>query len=104
MGYYTLYTIEIVLGDVDLIVELRNTNTSAEFAFDDNGLPIDTVKWYDHDIDLKQFTEKHPNTLIKLMGNGEETGDLWHSYYFNGKVQYCPVKMTYDEFDPKKLE
>ena len=64
----------------------------------------DTVKWYDHDKDMKEISKKFPELVFELCGEGEESGDIWKKYYKDGKVQVCKAKITFDEFDEKKLK
>ena len=103
MGYYTRHKLEIVGGDNDIIEALRSQSEEASYAIDDNGDTEESCKWYSHEVDLKDFSERVPNVLFKLSGEGEEAGDLWVEYYQDGKMQRCTAKITYDEFDCKKL-
>ncbi len=103
MGYYTRHELTIVEGDNDLIEALRNCSEEASYALAENGDAEESCKWYDHEIDLKAFSSRVPNALFKLTGEGEEAGDLWVEYYKAGKMQRCPAKITYDEFDCNKL-
>lgn len=61
-------------------------------------------KWYEHDTDMLNLSKKFPELLFTLNGHGEETEDMWYSYYYNGKLQHCPAKITYDDFDFEKLK
>lgn len=53
---------------------------------------------------MKAFSEKHPEALFELSGDGEESGDLWKQYWRNGKVQHCSGTIVYDEFDESKMK
>jgi hypothetical protein len=61
-------------------------------------------KWYESDEDMKKISKKYPLTIFVLEGEGEESGDLWKKYFLNGKMQEAKAKITYDEFDEKKLK
>lgn len=100
MGYNTSHKLEIIEGN-DFV-----TNYEKEISeisgyrncFDDS------IKWYDHKDNMCDYSKKHPNTLFKLIGEGEVNGDLWHEYYLNGKVQVCKAVITYPPFDPSQLK
>jgi len=66
--------------------------------------PDNTVKWYDHDEEMLELSKQFPNTVFCLHGEGEESGDLWYCYYKNGKKQYCPAQIVYEEYDETKLQ
>lgn len=64
----------------------------------------DSCKWYTHNEDMIQISEKYKNVLFTLTGIGEEEYDIWRTYYYNGKMQSVPAKVTFDSFDPSKLQ
>lgn len=98
MGYYTEYKLEIINGDesVDYKKEI------GEISGYEN-VESDPIKWYDNVRDMKTLSNKYPDVLFKLNGNGEENGDIWVSYFKNGKCQYCKAEITFAEFDESKL-
>ena len=61
-------------------------------------------KWYEYEGDMKWLSKEFPTVLFTLKGTGEESGDLWVRYFKGGKVQTCQAKITFDEFDEKKLK
>lgn len=63
-----------------------------------------SAKWYDHDRDMCLLSLKFPTVLFELSGSGDESDDLWVAYYHAGKMQYCPGKVVYDEFDCSELK
>ena len=63
-----------------------------------------STKWYEYDENMKTISKKYPETIFILEGEGEESGDIWKRYYLNGKVQVAEAKISYDEFDEKKLK
>ena len=108
MGYYTTHTFEPLTDNEELklkiIDDLRSSNEEAEIAFDDTGGAIDSVKWYDSDNDLKEFSKKYPDVVLSMFCEGEGNGDMYYQYFKDGKMQVCPAKITYDEYDEKELE
>jgi hypothetical protein len=86
-----------------VINELRNFSEGANYAFDEKGSTQDGCKWYDHDDDFLKFSKSFPDWLFILKGEGEESGDVWKKYYLNGKKQEAKAKISFDDFDEKKL-
>jgi hypothetical protein len=104
MGYYTNYELEIVGGHKDVIEEIVLSDEDTFYGIDADGSSIDSVKWYGHEEDFKTVSKKYPELVFKLKGEGEEAGDVWIKYFKNGKMQSCPAKITFDEFDISKLK
>lgn len=99
MGYYTSFSFEVLDGDdgvTDYEQEIKDISGYGSL-FDGS------VKWYDHEGDMRLLSSRHPNTLFKLSGDGEENGDLWIKYYLSGKIQRCKAVITFDPFDLSKL-
>lgn len=61
------------------------------------------IKWYDSIDDLLKVSKAVPEALIQVDGEGEESGDIWRSYYRGGKMQKANVEITYEDFDETKL-
>lgn len=61
------------------------------------------AKWYDWEGDMITMSKTFPEVLFELHGVGDDSEDLWFAYFYQGKVQHCPAKIIYDDFDPKKL-
>lgn len=104
MGYYTQYKLKVIDGDSDLIRQFREENDHANYALDDYGDYREEAKWYDSDDDMKNFTKEHPETLFCMEGKGEESGDIWRQWWKNGKMQYCPAQLVYEEFNVSKMK
>lgn len=119
MGYYTNYNLgayyykndpccsQAITGDLrgDLLnavqkeIDLMN-------VFDDsyNGTEwYVNAKWYDYEEDMCLLSSKFPDVMFELSGCGEEQGDMWISYFYQGKTQHCPAIITYDDLDLKKM-
>ena len=98
MGYYTTHSLEIISGNnyIDYEKEIAEL---ADYTY----LWDESVKWYDHEDHMREYSKKHPDTVFKLIGEGEESGDLWHEYYLNGKMQRTKAKLVFEPFDKSKL-
>ncbi len=94
MGYYTLYSFshlegpeedyENLLKDIDAIVGGNEARTQESVY----------AKWYDHEKDLKALSEKYPDLTFSVDGDGEETLDLWQSFWHAGRSWYETVHFT----------
>jgi Fe-S oxidoreductase len=128
MGYYTFYNLDIykdnrnkkskpdkdIVNDPygeeqwedgdDPIAVLRGFSEEASYAIDENGDGQDSTKWYEHDEDMVRLSKMFPDIVFKLTGEGETPDGLWECYYKNGKIQHCPARIIYDDFDEEKLE
>jgi len=104
MGYYTRHDLEIVKGDNDLIEAFREVSEDATWAINGSGESEDSCKWYRHQDELKNFSLLHPEALFKLSGEGEESGDIWHEYYQDGKMQICKAQIVFADFDVNLLK
>jgi hypothetical protein len=97
MGYYTYFKLNVIEGgdlNIDYQEELEEM---IDYYLDDS------IKWYDHENDMRKFSMKYPNVVFELTGEGEEAGDLWKEYYKNGKMQQCDAVIIYPDFDESKL-
>jgi len=99
MGYYTSFSFQVLDGDDGVTDYEQEITEISGYSY----LFGDTIKWYEHQGDMKTLSSRHPTTLFKLSGDGEENGDLWEEYYLNGKMQRCTAKITFDPYDPTKL-
>lgn len=102
MGYFTNYNLKTEPYKEGLIQELLDEDNA--YGIDENGDCTNSVKWYTHEADLKEFSKKHSTILFILDGEGEENDDLWILYIKNGKSQRCRAIITYEEFDETKLK
>lgn len=104
MGYYTMYSLEVIQGDSKVIEQIWNTEDEISHVIGTNGCPNEQAKWYNYEEDMRRISKKYPNTVFKLRGDGEESGDIWVEYYKNGKCQKAQTTITFEPFDPKKLK
>jgi len=105
MGYETNYSLTIKgdLKGVDVIDDLRDNFGYAAYCIDKNGETKESGKWYGYETDMREFSEKYPELLFCLEGEGESNKDIWKKYYKNGKSQECKAELIFPEFDETKL-
>lgn len=99
MGYATWYEVKVTPGSKEIRQAIIDDDNLA-YAI---GPDSDSCKWYDHEKDMRAFSERFPDVLFELNGEGEESGDIWRKYFRNGKMQKCPARITFDPFDETKL-
>lgn len=105
MGYYTRYTLDIALNNSNTTKEeIKKEIQNVDLPVDTIGIESDSMKWYDHEEDMRDFSKKFPDVLFILEGEGEESSDIWKKYFKNGLMQYIKPKVTFPPFDPKKLK
>lgn len=99
MGYYTSFNLEVIGGksDYDYDQEIQDIS---EYSY----LWEDTVKWYNHEYDMRLFSKNHPDVLFILSGKGEEFDDIWKEYHKNGLMQKTYAEMVFEDFDETKLK
>lgn len=115
MGYYTTYELSVPdPKEAEEFEKMKDVLEVLDTWCPDFGNWLNRLldgddtdaKWYDHDKDMKELTRLVPDVTFMLSGKGEEDGDLWRSYYRNGKMATYKAKITieYDDFDPEDLE
>jgi hypothetical protein len=110
MGYYTNYELVAMRGEVDdnFITELRAlTGYDEFFGYASTGeFYVNDVKWYKYNEHMIEISQRYPNLVFRLRGNGEEAGDIWQTFYKNGKRQHwkLPLDVIYPEYDENLLE
>lgn len=121
MGYETRYRLEVETVKVKKEVKGIDANGQPATVFVEEYIDAEKIqreisdlsgyqylwsdmcKWYDHEKDMRNISRKYKDVLLKLSGEGEESGDLWVKYFKNGKMQTCKARIEYDPFDEKKL-
>lgn len=106
MGYYTKYLVKILNADgspdTSNVWDWLHTNDKELFeTVNHSG---DECKWYEHDNDMRKLSIRFPDSVFILSGEGEESGDVWKKYYMNGSLQEARGIITFDDFDPNKLD
>lgn len=116
MGYITDYTLGIAQNAFDteydeineFIKNEQNKNDDFMYVFDGEDLDHNYEiygegKWYDFHEDMTKLSKAFPEVVFKLSGDGEETDDVWTTYYMGGKSQSAKRTVIVEEFNPNKL-
>lgn len=103
MGYNTLHTLNIIGEGKEHLEDIIRENEDIFYGLQYNGEPTDAVKWYSHEDDMRQVSGQYPGLLFKLVGEGEDAGDMWVEYHRDGKMQRVDAKIIFEEFDESKL-
>lgn len=108
MGYYTFYAIstfeELTETEKNIVVDFFTQKDLIDYVFDSDLGTYGEAKWYEHNEDMLELSKILPHVTFELDGEGEENGDLWRTYYKNGKKQFCPARIEYDDFDADLLK
>lgn len=105
MGYLTNYEIaartvdEKVLEDIKELYEGLFKEDAHIYNGNILAIGSDSVKWYEHDVDLKELSIKHPTVTFVLDGVGEEQGDLWQKIFLGGKMKYLEPEIVWPDED-----
>lgn len=62
----------------------------------------DSMKWYEHESDLKALSKFLPDYIFELRGEGEEAGDVWIKWFYMGRVQGGKAQVILPTLDVKK--
>lgn len=107
MGYVTSYTLtweNAPKGFEKKMAKYIRDHEYMSYAMEEDGTTADSCKWYECDDDMLELSKKYPDVIFTLAGEGEESGDLWRTYYRNGKMQHAQAIIAFESFDPEKLE
>lgn len=110
MGYYTYYTLhtnstdakekEIALWMVDNLDYFNHTDRA---YVERSNYPLeavissDSMKWYDHQDDMKRVAAAFPDVKFELYGEGEDREDTWVEYYWNTRFDTATARIVWDE-------
>jgi len=102
MGYYTKYELEIE-NEKGEFIDTTPFIKEIEKIVDYNPFE-EPSKWYEAINDMKKISKKYPDLIFILYGKGEDPEDIWKYYFKNGKSQFAPAIIKFEEFDENKLK
>jgi hypothetical protein len=108
MGYQTYFQLE-VKGPINLTCptcghEGEYDHKKLISNFLDYDPFEEPCKWYDINEDMKKYSNQFPDVLFTINGEGEESGDIWCTYFKNGKRQEEIAEIQTAPFDESKLK
>ena len=91
MGYYTTFSMTVDKdGDKieDWIASHPEDIFRDVFEYMDGGnwSSLESAKWYECDTDMAELSALFPDVLFAVTGIGEDTGDVWRTWYREGKI------------------
>lgn len=102
MGYYTRYSLKVEPKITDLMFKEKFNKITGDCEYD--YVFEEDCKWNNHEEHMLEVSKLYPEHLFMLEGEGEESGDIWRKYFFNGKYQICNAIITFEPFDETKLK
>lgn len=108
MGYATSYKLHVENPPKGFtkktLAKIIRENEEMSYALEEDGSTAESCKWYDCDTDMLRISLKYPEVLFILSGTGEESGDIWRTYFKNGKMQHARAMIAFESYDPEKME
>lgn len=88
MGYYTYFQIKTLTGTKEDFEAICNELSKKTGVYvDEAGCVNESIKWYDWRKDLSEISERHPDVIIEVDGDGEVCDDLWRARFRNGHIE-----------------
>lgn len=110
MGYYTYYTLntnasedkakEIALWMVDNLEYFKwKDRAYVERSYHplESVLGGDSIKWYEHQEDMRKVARAFPDVKFELYGEGEDREDTWVEYYWDNKFDSAIARIIFDD-------
>lgn len=97
MGYNTYYRLEVV-PETKLVTAIESEEILSE-VFLYSGIAYEWNKWYEHEKDMLEISERHPDVEFILHGEGEERDDNWIKHFRNGYIKRRPGSIVYPRPD-----
>jgi hypothetical protein len=82
---------ELVDGDSTTIGNLINGN-------------VDACHWYNSQEEMTVLSKKYPHYIFDLTGDGEDQGDIWNAFYWNGRSYRWNLEYQMPQVDVERLK
>ena len=93
MGYFTTFAVtaqengkEIDFSDIMKHELAKITQEIDSTDIDELADGCFNSKWYSYDSDVKLLSEKFPNIVFTVDGQGEDSDDFWKHYFLTEKA------------------
>jgi len=103
MGYYTNFQLDFNPNVHDEDQFLGDLKEFTGYSWS-NGYELYDVKWYSWMKDMTDLSNKYPDHLFQLDGQGEESGDIWRAFFKGGKSQVSKARIVFDKFNEAALK
>ena len=108
MGYYSSFSLSAYPVDRSGNIVGKKLTPALQDAVNVEIKKIDVFKLWDHTENTWEVGQdtwySEQEDMVLLHREGENNGDMMDTYYWNGKMQICPAIITYDDYDPAKME
>lgn len=99
MGVY--FNIEVTVHGADtleVVGRMREINTNARRALNEDGTNQDAIKWYDFDEFFQSFSADNPGLILDV-GVVSSEGPEWHNVYQDGTVETFVCEKSFPGLD-----
>lgn len=106
---YTKFNLETLncLGEPHMNVVLEEAMSEENSVYGCRLIDIDQwdeCKWYRHEEEMRSLSQRFPDVIFKLSGEGEESGDIWVKYFKDGKMQVCRAEIVLPPYLESELK
>lgn len=60
-----------------------------------NDIFCNSMKWYDHEVEMIAMSKAFPDLWFRLDGYGEDREDIWYEVYHDGKYSRVEAQIVY---------
>lgn len=85
MGYYTNYNIYLEDGPEEEFAKMLKDIDDILGCGDMSAFEAVYAKWYSMGEDMDRLSRKYPDITVRIYGDGEESDDLWQTFWHNGR-------------------
>ena len=97
MGSYTSFELTYTAPAGVAVDEETLVSDEYDFTIADivSGDAAREVKWYQHEAEMLSLSRLYPTVLFTLTGRGEESYDMWRTWYRSGKAITVSGEIVY---------